>query len=169
MLDGYKTVNQFISNYSLAAILDHMLRLSGWPIEGRTPTRHAKFLSICAISQRNFTNVLGHASVSCAATFDIGEAWWNTMVDNFKIELSAKLLRSWSSRNLLGFTCSNLFELTFIYFIYLLRDAAALFHRNSRINEWCFIPRMRRFVKKISIRITSFSCVQYVDIRRYFL
>ena len=42
MLDGHKTVNQSISNYSLAAILDHMLRnydviVLGWLIEGRKP------------------------------------------------------------------------------------------------------------------------------------
>lgn len=33
------------------------------------------------------TNVFEHASIPCAATFEIREAWWNTVVDNFEIKL----------------------------------------------------------------------------------
>ena len=47
---------------------------------------------VCAIYQRNLTNEFEHASIS-----EIREAWWNPVVDNFEIELSAELC-VWSQR-----------------------------------------------------------------------
>ena len=46
---------------------------------------------ICSLCQKLFTNIFEHVSTSCDGTFLFREAWWQTVIENFDINLSADL------------------------------------------------------------------------------
>jgi hypothetical protein len=46
---------------------------------------------ICTICHRVFSNISEHISTAYTATFEFREVWWQTIIENFDITLSAEL------------------------------------------------------------------------------
>uniref|UniRef100_A0A8W8LQ95 Reverse transcriptase domain-containing protein n=1 Tax=Magallana gigas TaxID=29159 RepID=A0A8W8LQ95_MAGGI len=46
---------------------------------------------ICSLCQKLFTNIFEHVTTSCDGTYLFREAWWQTVIENFDINLSADL------------------------------------------------------------------------------
>uniref|UniRef100_A0A8W8L5Q8 Reverse transcriptase domain-containing protein n=1 Tax=Magallana gigas TaxID=29159 RepID=A0A8W8L5Q8_MAGGI len=45
----------------------------------------------CLLCNSSFTNVFEHVTTSCAETLLLRDAWWNTIINEFSVELSADL------------------------------------------------------------------------------
>lgn len=99
---------------------------------------------ICSLCQKLFTNIFEHVTTSCDGTYLFREAWWQTVIENFDINLSADLC-GLSNNDLYLFLLGarSLPGLSFIDFSYslhllnfrLIRDAAACYYRMSRVTS----------------------------------
>jgi hypothetical protein len=93
---------------------------------------------ICTICHRVFSNIFEHVSTACTATFEFREAWWQTIIENFDVTLSAELcglnsrdlyLFLLGARTLPGLTFIDQSSSLHLLNFRLLRDAAARYYR----------------------------------------
>ena len=93
---------------------------------------------ICTICHRFFSNIFEHVSTACTATLEFREAWWQTIIENFDITLSAELcglnsrdlyLFLLGARTLPGLTFIDQSSSLHLLNFRLLRDAAARYYR----------------------------------------
>ena len=95
----------------------------------------------CSLCARSFTNVFEHLSTTCPETSLYRDAWWETIIEDFDISLSAELcglpqgdiyLFILGATNLVSnLTDSDLPELHLLNFRFM-RDAAAMYHNKLR-------------------------------------
>lgn len=96
---------------------------------------------ICSLYQKLFINVFEHVSTSCDGTYLFREAWWQTVIENFDINLSADLcglrnndlyLFPLGARSLPGLSFTDFSYSLHLLNFRLIRDAAACYYRMSR-------------------------------------